>query len=320
MDLSDDEREHRVSKLNARLSAANEVKTKLRKVNAFLTQVALENASKATRKAQIRAALRYVSKIDNIPTGVKASVVMVQNDLQSLVEGLTRGDLDPKHAILKNCVRAIKHIDDLSLVIQSNLKKLTAGDNELELSQEVKLLLKNKEAKEKIPPFNGKAFVIARAPVAFTFANKKHSSVGYLDKDVLDRLGFRSDNLGGYTILHNQLMIGIDALAVYDRQVDPETNTVDLKRQKVKESTIVFKKGNPTQVMKSKEVAHFDMAQNVMKLLQSKTGTKYAFMSERGVGLNGGEFFWIMPAADATLMHRAFPGGFNRIDRWGFAF
>jgi hypothetical protein len=182
------------------------------------------------------------------------------------------------------------------------------------------LIRKNQAAKEKIPAFNGKDFVIGRAPVAFTFVNKqKHSSVGYVDKDLLDKMGFKSDNLGGYTLLHNQMVVGIDAHAVYNKLTD-DSGKESMVRQRVKDSVITFKAGKPTRVVKARDKLHLDVAKKVKKLIEQKTNTRYEFVSEVAVGLNNGEFFWLMPVADLNRLARAFPGGHAKINKWGFAF
>ncbi len=317
--LAEDERTERLEKLNARLVAVNAVKLKIRKLNAFITEGALRIESPKAMKMHLAVAAKYVQNIEKPPQGVRASLTIIQNELQSFSEGLTGKRVNPTDVTLKACVQAIKILDDIRAKIESNITKLSASDEE-RIGPDEQLLLKNREAKEKIPPFNGKSFVVCRVPVAFTFANKKHSSVGYLNQEVLDNLGFSTDNLGGYTILHKQLMIGIDPLAAFNREADVENNTIELKRKRVKEPTVVFKKGNPTRVMKSKDVEHIDEARRVLKLMQTKTGVKYAFVSERGVGFNKGEFFWVMPEADINRLARAFPGGANKIDKWGFAF
>jgi hypothetical protein len=318
-----DERHARREVLQARLASLDEIKTKLRKLN-----IALGNLAVADVKNQlglITAATKYLSRIEHPPGGVRPMLVTIGNELQSIREGILAQAVKPTDLVLTAGVRAIKNIDEMVGKAQSNLARVEAAINGTQLDTSEALILKNQKAKEKIPAFNGKDFVVARAPVAFTFQNKEnHSSVGYVDKEMLDKLGFKSDNLGGYTILHNQLMIGVDAHAVYDKVYDDTNEDPDqkpvLKRKRVKESAITFKGGKPTKIMKARDRLHIDVARQVKKLLEAKANQRYEFVSEFAVGLNGGEFFWLMPAADHSRFAKAFGGGHAKIARWGFAF
>lgn len=315
-----DERHARREVLQARLASLDEIKTKLRKLNIALGNLAVADVKK--QLGLLTAATRYLDQIEHPPGGVRPMLVTISNELQSLREGIMARVVKPTDLVLTAGVRAVKNIDEMIAKAQSNLARVEAAINGTQLDTSEALILKNQKAKEKIPAFNGKDFVVARAPVAFTFQNKEnHSSVGYVDKEMLEKLGFKSDNLGGYTILHNQLMIGVDSHAVYDKIESEDPNQKPtLKRKRVKESAITFKGGKPTKIMKARDRLHIDVARQVKKLLEAKANQRYEFVSEFAVGLNGGEFFWIMPAADHSRFAKAFGGGHAKIARWGFAF
>lgn len=317
-EVSQDERHERAVAIRARVGRLAEVHLKIRKLNA-----ALANLSVATPKKQlslITSAAKYVEKIEP-PSGVKPLMRTISNELQSLSEGIRAGVVKPTDLMLLSGVRALKQIEELTAKAVNNVQKLEAavGDDD---DRNAVLIKKNAAAKEKIPAFNGREFVVGRAPTAFTFANKqKHSSVGYVGEDQLAQQGFKTDNLGGYTILHNQMVVGIDAHAVYERKVsDDERKEVNLVRHRVKDEVVTFKGGKPTRVMKARDKQHIDVARKILKMIERQYNTKYAFVSEQAVSLNGGEFFWVMPAADMVRLSRAFPGGHVKIDKWGFAF
>jgi hypothetical protein len=316
-EVSQDERAERAQAVQARLTRLTEVHTKLRRLD-----VALANLSVAPRKKQlalIASAARYVDSIEP-PPGVRPLLSSVRNELRSLDEGIRAGVIPNEDILLLSGVRAIKGVEELAIKAANNIQRLKASGP---LDRDEALIRKNQSLKEKIPAFNGREFVVGRAPAAFTFANtQKHSSVGYVNPDLLDQQGFKTDNLGGYTIIHNQLVIGIDAHAVYTRKVDPEgTNKrAELVRLKVKDEVIRFSGGKPRTVKQARDKKHIDLARNVLKMVERQFNTKYAFVSEQSVALNGGEFFWVMPAADLVRLARAFPGGHVKIDKWGFAF
>lgn len=320
-DVSPDERVERLSKLRTRLLALADVKLKLRKLNVALANLAV--ADPRSQMKLIQSATRYVQGIEKPPQGVSVMLRVVANELQSMREGILARAVKPRDLVLVAGVRTITDIDALMARVQLNIQKVEAAIEGEPTDPNVQLLLKNKEAQERIPKFNGREFIVGRAPTAFTFQNKqKHSSVGYVDEDAIKRVGgFKTDNLGGYTILHNQLVIGIDSHAIYDKEAPAEEGgKPTLKKQRVKETVIVFKKGNPTRVAKARDRTHFDVAQRVLKLIERQYNARFDFVSEYSVGLNGGEFFWIMPKADHVRLARAFPGGHLKIAKWGFAF
>lgn len=319
-EVSQDERQVRATAIRARLASLAEVHLKLRKLNAALANLSV--AAPKKQLALIASAAKFVTEITP-PNGVKPLLRVVSNELQSLSEGIRAKAVLPSDLMLLSGVRALKQVEELTAKAVSNVKKLEANDSDGDM-RNVLLLKKNQTAKEKIPAFNGREFVVGRAPTAFTFANKqKHSSVGYVDSDTLANQGFKTDNLGGYTVIHNQMVVGIDAHAVYTRTVsedDKENKQATLTRHRVKDSAITFKAGRPTKVMKARDKLHIDVARGVLKMIERQYNAKYAFVSERAVSLNGGEFFWVMPAADMVRLSRAFPGGHVKIDKWGFAF
>lgn len=320
-DVGYDERQSRLEALRTRLTALADIKLKLRKLNVALANLALSETPGQLKL--IKAAVAYVDGIEKPPQGVATLLRVVRNELQSIREGILARSVQPKDLVLLAGVRTIADIDVLMEKVALNIKKVEAALEGAPIDNSIQLLIRNNEAKERIPKFNGREFIVGRAPTAFTSQNKqKHSSVGYVDEEALKRVGgFKTDNLGGYTILHDQLVIGIDAHAIFDKK---EAESKDAKptftKQRVKESVVVFKGGKPTRVMKARERTHFDVAQKVLKLIERQYNTKFEFVSEYAVGLNGGEFFWVMPKADQLRLARAFPGGFLKIAKWGFAF
>ncbi len=312
------EKQERLDTLQAKLADLHDVKTRLRKLNHVLGNLAVVDRRK--QLGLIKSALAYVARIETPPNGVKPLLVMVTNELQSLREGIHANVVRPADLVLTASVQAIGRVDELIKSAANNVQKLEAAIGDFSTDTNEALIRKNQAAREKIPAFNGKEFVVGRAPVAFTFVNKqRHSSVGYVDKDLLDKMGFKSDNLGGYTLLHNQMVIGIDSHAVYTKLTD-EDGKESIVRQRVEDTAITFKGGKPTRVLKARDKQHFDIAKKVKKLIEQKTNTRYEFVSELAVGHANGEFFWLMPVADLARLAKAFPGGHAKINKWGFAF
>ena len=307
-------------RLKVRISGLTTLHAKVRKVDKALLD--LPNLSKGAQAKLLTSAINYLQAPEARPVGTSKVIAKVTNELRSIKEGIASGVVSKNDMVLLSGKEAIA---DLAKKLEAANAQLAAAVNggildNTNLSPEEQLLLRNSKLKDKIPAFNGKDFVLARAPVAFTFANKKHTSVGYLNKEILDKLGFKSDNLGGYTILYKQLVLGVDPAAAYNREFDIDNNQVSFEKKKVKERTLTYKGGKPTFVQKNVEVKQIDQAERILKLIAKKTGIEYTFVSEYGVGHKDGYFFWIIPAKDAARLARAFPGGMNKISKWGFAF
>ena len=322
------EKQERLELLKARLDQLGEVKTKLRKLNVALSRVSVAE-KKSGKLAIIRSAATYVKAMNDLPTGVKPLVQTISNELLSIQEGIVSNSVKPHDLVLLSGLEAIKEVDKISAKVSSNIEKLSAQlSSDLALDPSEAILLKNQKVKEKIPNIGDKEFIVARAPVLFTFQNKeKHSSVGYIDTDAVRSLGFKADNIGGYTVLHEQLVLGINLNAVQDPVLDDEGNHAKddqgrllWKRQTIKEPQTTFKAGKPMKVFKRRDKDFLDVVNKVKKLLERKTNQPYSLVSEQASSLNGARWFWVIPTRDMARLAKAFPGGHPQINKWGFAF
>ncbi len=308
--VGDTELESRLALLTARVSMLDDVQVKLKRLNNALGSLAV--CDKSRQMLLIRSAMKYLDTFTEVPMGVKPLLVTIGNELASLREGVLANAVCPKDLVLLSGVRAANALTSMAAQVQVNIGKL---QNRLQAEGYTdpaeRIILKNKEYREKIPSFGKNEFVISRAPVTFTFQQKGgHSSVGYLDQNAVQALGFKTDNLGGYTIIHDQLVVGIQPSALTD----------DGKPRRVKESAIKFTKGKPTKIIKTRDTSYLDVANQLKKQLEHKANQPYSFVSEVAVGLNGGHWFWLLPTRDLNRLSKAFPGGHVKIAKWGFAF
>jgi hypothetical protein len=134
-------------------------------------------------------------------------------------------------------------------------------------------------------------------------------------------VGFKADNLGGYTVLYDQLVVGIKNNAVYDKIVD-ETGAPSLVKKRVREDGIKFSDGKPVPTSFKRDVLHRDLIDPIRKQLETKTKQPYTVMSDKGTRIKGsdGQWFWLMPTRDVKRLSSVFPGGFFKISGWGMAF
>lgn len=302
--------------LKSRLVALEAAHLKFRKLSKALAGLAI--VPKPKQLALIASATKYLEAME-IPAGVKPVITIVANELVSLGEGIAADLVTPTDLVLTSGLQAVTMtkalIDKTQASIARLQSSLTAATDPVET-----LLLRNKQESEKIPAFNGKEFLISRAPVAFTFQNKsKHSSVGYVDTSALDMLGFKSENLEGYTILHNQLILGISSDALFTVHEDAGGNPFK-QRIRTQDSVVKFKAGKPTPTKVTRDADYLDVAKRLKLKLEAKTKQPYSFVSEHSAGYKGGHWFWLMPTRDLNRLARAFPGGHAQINKWGFAF
>lgn len=309
----------RLEVLQARFAEAQALKTRLRKLNVALGRVAILDSPRA-KLVLIENALAYAGTLE-APLQIRSKVKCIQNELQSLAEGVAARNVRPADLVLTSGVQAVEAVNTymqglhkIILSVQGNL-----GFSENDES----VLRKNAKYREALKPFGEKQFQVARVPVSFTFVNKqKHSSVGYVDNARLDMLGFKSANLGGYTVLYDQLVVGIAPHAIFDRIVDEETGVATLQRKKVKESYIKFQKNKPVPSTTTRPKEFLDMLEPIKAKLEAKTNQAYTVMSERPANVKGveGSWFWLMPTRDVKRLASVFPGGFFKTSQWGFAF
>lgn len=314
----------RLINMQNRMAKLCEVESKIKRLNVVLSRLAV--SERKTQLSLLKQAKLYTETIAKAsPPGVRRNVTIIANELQSLHEGITANIVTPQDLVLISGLRALQDIGAIKLKLQGyisrNKNQVIAAEDPSE-----QLLLKNKEMGGNLPALGKKNFIVIRAPVAFTFTNPngKHSSVGYVDSDSLKRLGFKVDNLEGYTIIHNQMLIGVnhDALIV-DRKESTDadgTKVMTLVMDSIKESHVKFKANKPYSVMVKRAKTLIDVAKDTIKLIETKTKVKYSLVSDTSSRYSDSQWYWVMPAKDVTRMSKAFPGGHMKISHWGPAF
>lgn len=320
MQTEEEDYKAKVDLLTDKVGALSAIRARIEKVDKVLAKLpSMPRAKQTTTLAQARRFL-LGRQTDRLPVGTTKILGRVVNEVTSLRNGVILNSLRPKDLVLTTTQAATEELSAMLRKTRLARSKLTSAIfNQEDVTDESRRVLQNAREQDKIPPFNGKEFVLARVPIAFTFANKKQASVGFLQKDVLTRLGFKSDNVDGYTILHNQLVVGVDPAATYNRSLDVEHNQVIMEKKRTKERVLTYKGGRPTFVEKNTDMKPIQIAERVCDLITKKTGSRYTFMSEFSYGYKGATFFWLIKDRDYNLLQRAFPGS-TKINKWGFAF
>jgi len=315
----------RIEAAKVRLSRLETVETKVKKLNA-----ALANLSVAARPKQlglIKAARAYVEIIAQEPVqGMKQSLRVIDNELQSFDEGIRARTAQMSDLVLLSGVEALKEVQRLKAHVNDVITRVSAqitasGEGDPSLAE----ISKARQELEKVPPLGDKLFLIHRVPVAFAGQDqgvKKFTSVGYVNVDALDRQGFSAGTVGGYTVVRKQVGIGINPKALYKEHptdLDEKTGKPKLVRRTVRDTKQTNKGGKPTRTEFKRERTALDEAKAVLRLLEEKQGIGYTFISQQGASFKGATWFWVMSSADVKRFSKAFPGGHINVRTWGLA-
>jgi len=323
----------RILATKARLTRLGNVETRLRRLN-----IALANIAVSDRKVQlklIRSARTYIEeKIKPEPVqGISADLRVLDNELQSLYEGVKANSATMSDMVLLSGVRAINNVRSLIVAGSEKLKQLESATDAHADSSSYEIE-QARQAMEKVPSIEDREFIAWRLPVAFSGTNSsdsKFSKVGYMSVEKLDSLGFKASTIGGYTVIKKQLCIGINPKTLY-REVeakDEQGNTVFeadgttpktvMKRRIVKVKVQRNKGGKPVKVEERRERTPHDEALAVLKMIEDSTKTSYTLITSKPTSYKGATWFWAMASADVRRFAKAFPGGRIDVQKWGFA-
>ncbi len=218
------------------------------------------------------------------------------NELTSVREALFVDGLDVDQQNLISCKTLLTKIDEL---IAQTLKKMSdvrhalvadspemARDPVFDPGLADVIKLANEQARQ-LPALDDKPFVVARIPIIPVAKT-------VLSVDRLRAQGFTVASLGGYPVINNQLVVGINAR---------EVGMTDAER----------KSGAPI----PRQRWH-DLAAEVVTRIRNETKTRMAFVDDRPHGHAGAAWFWLMPETELDHFAASFPGQSLQLRSWGF--
>ncbi len=279
------------NKAEARVLALTDLDAKLQRITASAEKLYVQAKPQQlkTLSVAITAATRIMQ--EGMPTGAKKHLTAFVNELTSLREGVFLGTAtDKKTLALIACHDARAEIQALKATTEARIHRIMAdSSNNQDLEQFFKQAgdVINKHAGEstKLDAISKKPFVLARAPVVPTGE--------FVNVEKLVQQGFKTDNLGGYAVLHNQLVIGINSAHL---------GVANSGKRDASRDAII------------------EEADTLRKKISKAKGEKFLFVSETPFKYKTGSWFWIMSERDLNMLAKAFPGGKAKISRWGFAF
>jgi hypothetical protein len=288
--------EHVQQKLEARSKGLKQLKANLDKVVVSVSKLYVVDREQQLKK--LTSSLKKVKGIiDNKPPlGVQKHLRACVNELTSLREGVYTGAaVDKKTLSILACTKAVAHVETLITSNTKALKRLKAGaegaaeisaaDEEQMYGDIAKVLQQTQKESKNINDLKERQFVVTRVPII-------PLSKLPLNPEKLKAQGFKAEGLGGYPVMHNQLVLGINKSMLEVRDIS----------KAIKPETIL------------------EAAKKVKTLIEKQTKQKLYFVDEKPYGAIGGAWFWLMNERELSAFAKAFPGRHVQLTRFGFAF
>jgi len=281
------------TKLERRVSALTDLRFELRKSAASLA--ALPVVAKELKLKKLTIARRKLELLFKapVPHGLGKVLKSYMNELTTLREGVFIGDIEESMLEVTELPKALVEIDKQLVKAKASLAKhqrlLLGEDADPLFSVDAASIIErlSKDSKN-LESLKDKDFVISRIPVIPIALKSMHY-------ETLKANGFNVDSIGGYPVVHGQLVIGINPKSVKlsKRHADGQ----EVPRDK-----------------------WLQVAFAVKKLIELQLKTKLSFVEEKPCGMAGGAWFWVMPSSEVTLFAKAFPGSHILLKSWGPAF
>lgn len=226
-----------------------------------------------TNKKRIAFTNAVLKRLDEVkvPIGLKLYVTKFQNEIESARDAFQTGDI-PFEDISFDSVKELKKITE-TLIDSLNTRITDLKENGVDLSYvrdetkavEDTLQNANKEM-QRLARIKNKPYLVCKAPVIPVPHN------AYFIMENLKRW-FRISAIGGYPILHDQLVVGVN------RSVTKQSSTETTLRE-------------------------------VIKKLETRKGVKYIKIAAHGasaaVAGRGIVWYWLMPEDSAELFRKCF--------------
>lgn len=222
------------------------------------------------RLAFTNAVLKRLDEV-KVPIGLKLYVTKFQNEIESARDAFQTGDI-PFEDISFDSVKELKKITE-TLINALNTRITDLKENGVDLSyvrdetKAVEDTLQNvSKEMQRLARIKNKPYLVCKAPVVSVPHN------AYFIMENLKRW-FRISAIGGYPILHDQLVVGVN------RSVTKQNSTETTLRE-------------------------------VIKKLETRNGVKYIKIAAHGafaaVAGRGIVWYWLMPEDSAELFRKCF--------------
>lgn len=289
----------KLHKMEARIKGLHKVHAGMQKL-----VLAAGNLYLAEKPKQLRALTTAQARLTELRAlkvnGTARLLDSCANEITSLKEGLFTGAVsarNKKELVLTTCSAMLANVSELIKKAEQTRLLLASQDDEgnsvlaeeAEDEQLMNVIKRSSKLKDTLPKLQkGKLYTVGRAPVVVVTdpggVQRRNKAASFVNIALLERSGFKVDNLDGYAILHNQMVIGVD------------------------------KENLP------KGVTTRDVAAAVAKKMSGAAKKTFSFIMPKSYEYRRLAWFWLMPEVELNQFAKAFPGGRVKLNEWGFAF
>jgi hypothetical protein len=282
-------------KLTARASELRILAQKFDKIFAGMADTFVMERPRQLKRIQVIIAKVRELHDTQLPVGAKRHVATCINELTSIREGVhaLNAAADKKMLTMIAAKEAKTELLAMAVATEARIEKIEAdssmtGDMEEFYKKAEEVIKKHSGKAEDLKAIKDKAYMLVRLPVVP--ADEKRPSA-----ERLAMAGFQVESLGGYPVLQNQLVLGINPRAAVGEHSGEVSG--------VKASKLIRAE-----------------AERLRKMLEKKTGQQLNFVSDTAYSHGSGTWFWLMSDKDINRLAKVSPGNRVQIQRWGFAF
>jgi len=255
------------AKTEARVQELTTLIAKLQRVEAYLAELyTLEKPKQLKRLAAAHNGLKALYQ-QKLPVGAKKHIEACLNEVISLREGVyaSNSRLDRQTLALTASHQARKSLQALAESAEHRLEKVVAdSSSELDLEDFYKkaadIINKNQAEAGKVESIKDKPWVLVRIPVVTDDRS--------VSAERLPRLGFKSESLSGYPVIHNQLVLGVNPKMMASHDHETVERFAEMSK-KLKESGV-----NPDEIKRLRGKIK-DLTSDLGKIDPEKVDKKY---------------------------------------------
>lgn len=225
------------------------------------------------------------------PHGTSKGLRSCINEMVSLREAAYLDELSPAVIDLSSMkefhVLILKLLERAKLDVQ-NVGTIVDTNRDPVFGTEIEEVIRSTVEQSVLPSLVDRPYVVAKLPIIPV-------AKSILSLDVLRSRGFTCLSLGGYPVIKNQLVLGINPR---------ELELTDKEK---------------AAGMSIPRARWFEAANRIRLAIRKETNQKIVFVDERPYGTAGTAWFWLMDESDLQEFASAFPGKSLQLRNWGFA-
>jgi len=265
--------------------------TNLKRLLAFLVDQStklstIQAVGSAQRMAIVTSVLRKIEATrnkDNLPQGASNHLRKIQNELVSMREGVFASAVSTKNLISNQFPAAIEQVGHMLEIATARLEAAKNMSAATDLAEEAykkaeKIIQQNANEAKRLESIERRPFTVVRVPIV-------PISEPPISSAKLKTMGVKAEDLAGYPLIHNQMVIGIN-------------------------KEILEKKGRKMQ-------KPAEAAEEILQMLKKETGKKLVMVVETANRAKGALWYWIAPQDEVNKLMKSAGGRLN-IKRWGF--